>query len=446
MIKVIDTNLNESNVYYWIDLFKKGRQDKLLQLESFYNGTDNIGKVVTGNARINNNVHVNLAYMIAKNSTDYFIGEPVAYNYSDAFKNSKNYEYVDNLQFKNLEDAENKQIAKDCSKFGIGYELVNIKEDKTLYYKRLDPLYTFDVWDMGIIPSRVCTITYQTYKPKNKTEITTGYIYTPDEIIEFTINYRKTTFGERIANVFKTIPIVYYQNNSDVIGDYERVTDLLTAYNKLMSCAVDDYESISNAILLIRDSKEIDEDTKKSLNSTRVIQLFSENAEMAFINKTLDSEFVKTLRDALRQDILTVTNVPDFTDDKFAGNQSGIAMRYKLIGFENLRADKEIYFKQALMRRWDVISRYPANSFELKRDDIQIDMFPNLPNNIELDLEIADLYNKGAISRKTMLDKMQIIKDSTEEETRLDEEQTNRIKKAMEYAKNTEMPTPDLKV
>lgn len=418
MIKVFDTEINEKNIASWIELFKNGRQKDLLKLEAFYNGKDDIGKIVQGKNRIDNRVHTNLAYMICKNAVDYFIGEPASYSFDKSFKES---EYIDDLQFRNIEDAENKKLAKDCSKFGKAFELVNIKEDKTLYFKRLNPMFTFDVFETSILEDRIANITYYTYKEKYSV-ITKGYVYTPEEIIEFTYKNRVVTFGERTPNVFGKIPVVYYQNNSDEIGDYERVTDLLTAYNKLMSCATDDYESISNAILLIKDAKSINEETKKSLNSTRVIQLFSENAEMAFINKTLDSNFVKTLREALREDILTVSNVPDFTDEKFAGNSSGVALQYKLIGFENLRADKEIYFKQALHRRWEIISLYPAKSFELKRDDIKIDLFANLPSNIELDLQIAELYNAGAISKKTMLEKMQMVKDVDEELERMEEE------------------------
>lgn len=419
MIKVVDAEINEKNIANWIEKFKQGRQGELLELEKYYQGQDDIGKVVQGKNRIDNRVHTNLAYMITKNAVDYFIGEPVSYSYDKSFKEV---DYVDDLQFENIEDAENKKLAKDTSKFGKAYELINIKDDKTLYYKRLDPLYTFDVFDYTILENRVCSITYVTYQGKYKSEITEGYVYTPEEVIQFKYQARKVTFGERIPNVFGKIPVVYYQNNSDEVGDYERVTDLLTAYNKLMSCATDDYESISNAILLIKDTKKIDEDTKKSLNSTRAIQLFSENAEMAFINKTLDSAFVKTLREALKEDILTVSNVPDFTDEKFAGNSSGVALRYKLIGFENLRADKEIYFKQALNRRWEIVSLYPAKRFDLKRDDIKINMFANLPSNIELDLQLAELYNAGGISRRTLLENEQVVKDVDEEMKRIEEE------------------------
>ena len=418
MIKVYDTEINEKNIAKWIELFKTGRQLDLLKLEAFYKGEDNIGKAVQGKNRIDNRVHTNLAYMICKNAVDYFIGEPASYSFDKGFKEA---DYVDELQFENLEEAENKKLAKDLSKYGKAYELVNVKEDKTLYYKRLDPLYTFDVFETSILEERVASITYITYKEKY-TVVTRGFVYTPEEIIEFTYKNRVVAFGERKPNVFGKIPVIYYQNNSDEIGDYERVTDLLTAYNKLMSCATDDYESISNAILLIKDTKQISEEAKKSLNSTRAIQLFSENAEMAFINKTLDSNFVKTLREALREDILTVSNVPDLTDEKFAGNISGIALRLKLIGFENLRADKEIYFKQALNRRWKVISLYPAKRFEIKRDSITINMFANLPSNIELDLQIAELYNAGAISKKTMLENLQIVKNVEEELKQLEEE------------------------
>lgn len=418
MIKVYDTEVNEKNVATWIELFKTGRQKDLLKLEAFYKGEDDIGKVVQGKNRIDNRVHTNLAYMICKNAVDYFIGLPASYSFD---KNFKETEYVDNLQFENIEEAENKKLAKDCSKYGIAYELINIKPDKTLYYKRLDPLYTFDVFETSILEERIASITYVTYKERYSV-VTKGFVYTPEEIIEFTYKNRQVTFGERTPNVFGKIPVVYYQNNSDEIGDYERVTDLLTAYNKLMSCATDDYESISNAILMIKDTKSISEEAKKSLNSTRAIQLFSENAEMAFINKTLDSSFVKTLREALREDILTVCNVPDLTDEKFAGNTSGVALRLKLIGFENLRADKEIYFKQALHRRWKVISLYPAKHFELKRDSITINLFANLPSNIELDLQVAELYNAGGISRKTMLENIQMVKDVEEELKQIEEE------------------------
>lgn len=422
MIKVLDITINEKNIASWIKQYEGRRQVELLELEAFYLGKDKIGKVINGSKRMNNNVHSSLAYMITKNATDYFIGKPLSYSFDEGFSAA---EYIKTLSFDNLEDSENKEIAKDCSKFGKGFELMNVNENGDIYFKRLDPIYTFDVYDTSIIPEKVATITYLRFLNNFKRQEIKGYIYTREEILEFKKEVASSpkvdiTAGE--INVFGKIPVIYYLNNSDMVGDFERVSELLTAYNKLLSCAVDDYESISNAILMIKEAKKIPDEQKDSFNSTRVIQLFSENAEMAFINKTLDSTFVNTLREALKEDILTITNVPDFTDKNFAGDSSGIALEYKLIGFENLRADKEIYFKQAIMRRWDVISLYPAERYEIKKGDITINMYPNLPTNIERDLKLAELVNSGGISKRTGLENMQIVGDVDEELNRIAEE------------------------
>ena len=64
--------INEKNVLSWIKEFKTTRQAELLKLEAYYRGEDVIGKVAQGANRINNDVHVNLAYMITKNAVDYF--------------------------------------------------------------------------------------------------------------------------------------------------------------------------------------------------------------------------------------------------------------------------------------------------------------------------------------------------------------------------------------
>ena len=49
-------------------------------------------------------------------------------------------------------------------------------------------------------------------------------------------------------------------------------------------------------------------------------------------------------------------------------------------------------------------------------------MFANLTANIELALQVAELHNAGGISKKTMLEKMQMVKDVDEELERMEEE------------------------
>lgn len=57
------------------------------------------------------------------------------------------------------------------------------------------------------------------------------------------------------------------------------------------------------------------------------------------------------LREAIKADIHKMSMVPDLTDEHFAGNSSGVAMRYKLLGLEQLTKIKERWFREALRCR-----------------------------------------------------------------------------------------------
>ena len=57
------------------------------------------------------------------------------------------------------------------------------------------------------------------------------------------------------------------------------------------------------------------------------------------------------LRAALEKDIHKFSMIPDLSDRQFAGNVSGVAMKYKLLGLEQLCRLKERWFREALKER-----------------------------------------------------------------------------------------------
>ena len=161
---------------------------------------------------------------------------------------------------------------------------------------------------------------------------------------------------------------------------------------------------------------------------------------MLYIYKKLDTASFKEIRAAIKEDIVTITNVPDLNDKNFAGNQSGVAISYKLIGFENLRADKQTYFDDAILKRYELIGKNPLKPFEISDGDIKNTFYQNLPKNIEKDLQIAQLYSEGVMSLESTLDEMEIVDDTAKELEKLENEETeniNRQKKAL----NEELPT-----
>lgn len=447
LVKYVVTDsseINGTNIGNWIEAFERNIKPYLKTLKRLYKGVDPVSKVQFDNVDIDNQVHVNLSAMIVHNATNYFIGKPITHSYSDKFQNDGTADYLQAINKRCKEKKENKTLAKDCSIFGLGYELVNYDENKEMYFKRLDPLNTFLVVNDFVFEEPIAVITYVKRVINGKT-IKEGYCYTADEIYHFSNmqNGFVINADDTITNVLGEIPVVIFTNNDEMTGDFEFVTEPLRAYNKLFSCSFDDFESIANALLVFYNAM-LDENERKELKKSRVISLISEDgtkeAKAEYIYKKLDVSSFKEIRAALKEDIVTITNVPDLNDKNFAGNASGVAISYKLIGFENLRADKETYFEDALQKRYELIALSPTKTFDIEEGDIKDTFYQNLPKNIEKDLQIAGLYKDGILSLESTLDEIEIVDNTEEEIKKLEEEKKNNIKTAKD-ALNDEVPT-----
>lgn len=418
------SEINGTNLSKWLQLFDPIKQE-LLKLDKIYNAEDEINKGTQkcDNGRPNNKIHSNLASMIVKNSANYFMGKNVTYTFKDNAMETALEQYL----FDSREEQENKKIAKCLSKYGIAYELCGVDEYKDPYVTMLDPLNTFEVVLDDVNETRVCIVSYINYTVLNTSEQRVkGWIYTDDLIYSFDGSSITDIFSltEEINPYKPLCPVIVYKNNDECKGDYEDVLELLNAYNRLLSNSFDDIEGILNAVFVIYNATLSDEEGKR-LNKTRVLQLLGENAKAEFLSKSLDENYISMIRQWIREDIFTITNVPDFTDEKFAGNQSGVALSYKLIGFENLRQEKAGYFKSGLLDRIDVLLNFKNLTDKpvwLLEKDIDIQFYANLPANLEKDKEIATLMTMGAISKETAVENMDLVKDAKEEMKRIENE------------------------
>lgn len=409
--------VNQVNLQSWLLDFRTNILPKYLKLESYYRGEDFLNKVETeldrANKREINNIHSNLSKMIVTNACGYFMGKPVTYS----FNNKQLEPLARDLFYRCDEQAENQTLAKNASKFGVAYELMALNEFKEIYIQSLSPLNTFFVVDDSINKNKICAITFWTRKLDNSKEVTRGYVYTREEIYSFEIQPNNFLISSGVNPFKPIIPVFEYENNDEDSGDYEFVTDLLSAYSKLISSCFDDVDSIANSILALVNAK-LSNDENKELKKSRIVQLIGENADIKYVNKVLDTQYVENLRKALRDDIFSITNIPDLTDEKFAGNQSGVALSYKLIGFENLRLIKKNYFEKGLFQRLTCLLNYKNltnTPKQIAEGDIDITFYTNLPSNIDKDAQIANLYNQGVLSLETALKLMESVEDSDEE-------------------------------
>ena len=109
----------------------------------------------------------------------------------------------------------------------------------------------------------------------------------------------------------------------------------------------------------------------------------SENEDISFITKDLDDAAVKSQLETLEANIHKFANVPNLTDENFASNASGVAIKYKLWGFEQLICAKERKFKNALCNRLRLITtalNLKGHSFDWQ--EIKPSLTRNLPANV----------------------------------------------------------------
>ena len=114
--------------------------------------------------------------------------------------------------------------------------------------------------------------------------------------------------------------------------------------------------------------------------------------------------------------------------EQFAGNVSGEAMKYKLMGLENITGVKEAKFKKGLMRRIELLCNFlniSTNDLMLYTD-IQPVFTRNKPQNeTELANMVKSLY--GILSDETLISILPFIENAREEIDKRNSEKENTL-------------------
>lgn len=183
---------------------------------------------------------------------------------------------------------------------------------------------------------------------------------------------------------------------------------LQDAYNKLLSSEVDDFEAFCDAYLVLKGITADAEDLA-NMKQNRVL-IMDADAEAAYLTKNVSDTQIENMLQNINDTIHKIANSPDFNDEKLMA-QSGIAMRYKLIGFENISSNIVANMTKALQKRIELIcSILNLKGSESQWRDIEIIFTRNLPTNIN---DTAQVINqlRGVVSDKTLLSLLPFIQD-----------------------------------
>lgn len=419
---------------------------RLDKLESYYLGKHPIlARNMDAKGLPNNRLVANHAKYITDIAVGYVMGDPVKYEgdgIDDILEVFKRGDVVSH-------DAE---LAKDLSIFGVGRELYYMTSDDNPYPRPalIDPRQIFLVVDDTIehLPLFGCHF----YEKRDISNSVVGYyvnVYTEREVIHYLVkDLGSQTYEElgREPHYFGGVPIVEFWNNEEQQGDFEQQISLIDAYNVLMSDRVNDKEQLVDAILKLKgvslgDDEEEAGRTIRLLKEYKVLELPSgQDADAAWLIKNLSESDVEVLRNAIRDDIHQFAMVPNLTDKNFAANASGVAMKYKLLGLEQLAIIKERYFKKGLRKRLELfanILRVKGKAVDVS--DVAITMTRNLPAN---DMEAAQMIAtlRDMVSNQTLIGQLSFVDDPATENQIVEEEKE---RSAARMAREFGMPMGD---
>lgn len=393
--------------------------ERLNRLEQYYLGQHPILlRRPGGDANLpNNRLVANHAKYITDIAVGYVTGNPVKYQGAKIEDILDVYRRIDIVSH----DAE---LAKDLSIFGRGLELYFMTSDDNPIPKAtvIDPRQIFLVVDDTVEYRSMFGVHYYPKRDISNTPIGWNIVaYTADMVYKYHAknldNPDYELQGDPEPHYFGAVPIVEFWNNDECQGDFEQQISLIDAYNVLQSDRVNDKEQLVDGILMVTGMSFGDDvpqaaRTIKLLKELKVLELPDKEAKADWLTKNLNETEVEVLRKALRDDIHQFAGVPMLTDENFAAQASGVAMKYKLLGLEQLAKMKERYFVQGLRERLKVFGNILAvKGKAVDVSDVVITMTRNLPaNDLEASQMITNLSNM--VSNETLISQLSFVTDA----------------------------------
>lgn len=219
--------------------------------------------------------------------------------------------------------------------FGEAYELLYASDDETPYPKSAarDPWLCEMVRDTTVDHKKICFCDIDVRRRPSQVDYYVLTVYSADGASVYesesltAMNFTKTAF---IPHFFGEVPAVEYQNGPDRLGDFEPALPLIRAYDALMTDRIQDKANFVESILAIHGYQLTDEQ-RRNLKEYRILDGLPTDATEGYIANALDETSVHVLADDLVREIHKQSMTVDLSDESFAGNASGQALKLKLL-------------------------------------------------------------------------------------------------------------------
>lgn len=400
-----ETELTPDLLLKIIKRFQTNELPKLERWKNYYDGKHAIlRKTYNDPSKPCNRIVTNFCKIITETYGGYVAGKPITYT------SNQNIEDVQDVINYNDADAEDMSFLINALIYGVAYELHWIDRDAQSRFAQVNPLNAFAIYDNTLDCDLLYFVRWYDADSFDDSDVINVEVYSAINKKVYKshgLGGMLELIGEEVHH-FGDVPVSVFYLNDNEENIFNSIMTLNDAYNELQSSEIDDFQAWVDAYLALIGVDADIEDINKMKESRTIV--LPENSSAEWLTKNASDTQIVNMLENLQKNIFKVTACPDMTDEKFMA-QSGISIRYKLTGFENVAANIVARFTKALQRRIELI----CNVLNLKASeavwrDIQINFVRNLPEDLT---ETINLVNslKGTVSDATLLSQIPFITD-----------------------------------
>ena len=367
-----------------------------------------MGRVQADTSRPNNRIVKNYCSTIVDNFQGYLTGTPITY----AAKGNTDIEALQKILNANDVTNEDSEFLRQALIYGIAYELTYINENNQIRFKAISPESAIPVFSDDLDSALLYMITFSPIANWDET-LPTAYrvsIYDSSRIYTYkaTNDFNSFVLLDEQAHYFGEVPFSIFNLNADNASIFERIITLQDAYNSLLSDEVNDFEAFVDAYMVMRnitaDAKDL-----AAMKASRTI-LIDGDSDVSYLTKNISDTQIENMLTNLNQSIHTISNSPDFSSEEFnSGVSSGIALQFKLVGFNNIASNIQARMGKALGKRIDFMNAI-LRLVDTDDMDIDISFTHNLPSSITDTVNAVNAL-RGLVSDETLLAQIPFIDD-----------------------------------
>ena len=380
-------------------------------------------------------------------------------------------ERLDEIENSNDFDSVNSELFLDTTRFGRAFEYIYRGGDDMEHSVVFSPLETFVIYSLDVDPQPIMAVRYHLIElvgDDNKT--VSQYRIETWTAEQYTLY--KPTYLDGVMSVEEQMPlyafpVIEYKNNQFRIGDFENVVPLIDLYDAAQSDTANYMTDLNDAMLVIKGDIDTllqgsnmlngidpndDEEAKKlaqdkldmvkSMKDANLLLLKSgvsmtgqqTSVDANYIHKEYDVTGTEKYKERLAHDIHKFSHTPDLTDENFAGNASGVAMKYKVLGTIELASTKRKAFEVGLYKRYETIEQLEtlsSSGMKTGANTLKFMFTDNMPTD---DVAVIEqIVSAGAqVPQEYLYQFLPNVQDPSEITEQLATERTDMVQQARE--------------